>query len=115
VPRQRQCCIQFENMVRDPAGAMKQLCDFLHVDFEPAMLEAQNGRRERMTDGVHPDSRMIGDMKFHQHSGIASEVAELWRKAYQADFLAEETWQLAAALGYEETVAQANKLKEFEI
>ena len=102
-------------MVRDPAGAMKQLCDFLHVDFEPAMLEAQNSRRERMTDGVHPDSRMIGDMKFHQHSGIASEVAELWRKAYQADFLAEETWQLAAALGYEETVAQANKLKEFEI
>ena len=58
---------------------------------------------------------MIGDMKFHQHSGIASEVAQLWRKAYQTDFLAEETWQLAAAVGYQETVAQANNLKEFEI
>jgi hypothetical protein len=79
------------------------------------MLEPQNNRGERMTDGVHPDSRMIGDMKFHQHRGIASEVAQTWRTAYQADFLAAETWQLAAALGYEETVAQANKLKEFEI
>jgi len=68
-----------------------------------------------MTDGVHPDSRMIGDMKFHQHNGIASDVADLWRKAYPVDFLAEETWQLAAALGYEETLTQANKLKEFEI
>ena len=115
VPRHRQYRIHFENVVGDPQGSMEKLCEFLHVDFEPAMLEPQNSRRERMTDGVHPDSRMIGDMKFHQHSGIASEVAELWRKAYQADFLAEETWQLAAALGYEETVAQANKLKEFEI
>jgi acyl-CoA synthetase (AMP-forming)/AMP-acid ligase II len=115
VPRQRQYRIYFENMVSDPAGVMKQLCEFLHIDFEPAMLEPQNNRRERMTDGVHPDSRMIGDMKFHQHSGIAPEVADLWRKAYSADFLAEETWQLAAALGYQETLAQANKVKEFEI
>jgi len=115
VPRRRQCRIQFENMVRDPAAVMKQLCDFLHIDLEPAMLEPQNNRRERMTDGVHPDSRMIGDMKFHQHNGIAAEAADLWRKAYRADFLCEETWQLAAALGYKETLAQANQRKEFEI
>jgi len=115
VPRQRHCRVYFENMVRDPQGSMKQLCEFLQVNFEPAMLEPQNNRRERMTDGVHPDSRMIGDMKFHQHNGIASAVAELWRKAYQTDFLAEETWQIAASLGYQETIAQANKLKEFEI
>ncbi len=115
VPRGRQYRISFETMVSDPARAMTQLCEFLHVDFEPAMLEPQNNRRERMTDGVHPDSRMIGDMKFHQHNGIASDVADLWCKAYPADFLAEETWQLAAALGYEETLTQANKLKEFEI
>ena len=115
VPRHRQYRIHFENLVGDPHGSIRKLCEFLHVDFEPAMLEPQNNRRERMTDGVHPDSRMIGDMKFHQHRGIASEVAETWRKAYPADFLAEETWQVATALGYEETVAQASKLKEFEI
>ena len=115
VPRHRQYRIHFENVVGDPQGSMKSLCEFLNVNFEAAMLEPQNNRRERMTDGVHPDSRMIGDMKFHQHSGIAAEVAATWRTAYQADFLADETWQLAAALGYDETVAQANKLKEFEI
>jgi acyl-CoA synthetase (AMP-forming)/AMP-acid ligase II len=115
VPRHRQCRVRFEDLVGNPQGATKRLCEFLDVDFEPAMLEPQNNRRERMTDGVHPDSRMIGDMKFHQHSGIAAEVAETWRTAYQTDFLADDTWHLATALGYDVTVAQANQLKEFEI
>jgi hypothetical protein len=115
VPRHRQYRIHFEDLVGAPQRSMERLSEFLQVDFEPAMLAPQSNQREKMTDGVHPDSRMIGDMKFHQHSGIASEVAQAWRKAYQTDFLAEETWQLAAAVGYEETVAQANNLKEFEI
>ena len=115
VPRHRQYRIQFEDLVGAPRSSMEKLSEFLQIDFEPAMLAPQSNQREKMTDGVHPDSRMIGDMKFHQHSGIASEVAQLWRKAYQTDFLAEETWQLAAAVGYQETVAQANNLKEFEI
>ena len=69
------------------------------------MLEPQRDRQERMTDGIHPESRMIGDMKFHQHRTIDAGVADRWKSEVRTDFLSDETWALAATLGYERDAA----------
>jgi acyl-CoA synthetase (AMP-forming)/AMP-acid ligase II len=115
VPRHRQYRVKFEDLVGDPRRTMDELCRFMSLDFEPEMLQPQMNQRERMTDGAHPVSRMIGDMKFHQHEGVVSEVADLWKQQYEIDFLSDETWQLAALLGYDQTLAKVKNRKEFEI
>jgi hypothetical protein len=105
VPPERRFRLKFEDLVAAPARASSDLCRFLGVPFEPAMLEPQRERQERMTDGIHPESRMIGDMKFHQHRTIDPAVADRWRSEIRTDFLADETWALAATLGYERAAA----------
>ena len=96
VPAERQHRLRFEDLVRDPEGSMRALNSFLGIDFEPAMLQPYQG--ERMTDGLHAGTRMMGDPKFHQHRGIEAAVADRWRSAEGR--LRTETRELAAVLGY---------------
>lgn len=100
IPAERQYALSFESLVRDPGPQVDALCRFLGVPFHPAMLEPQRDPRARMTDGAHHFSRLSGDPKFHAHQGITAEAADRWRQTAQPPALAEETWQLAAALGY---------------
>jgi thioesterase domain-containing protein len=44
---------------------------------------------------------MLGDVKFHRHDGIDLSVGAWWRGQRGHDDLAPETWELAAALGYQ--------------
>jgi LPS sulfotransferase NodH len=115
VPDDRQHRIAFEALVEEPESMMQGLCEFLGEDFVPAMLDPRGTPRDRMTDGLHPGSRMIGDMKFHEHDRISSGTADLWKKSYTFDFLSDDTWDLARSLGYDETIAEANDREEFEI
>ena len=101
VPARRRHLVRFEDLVRDPEPVLRGLCEFLGLDFHPAMLQPYEDRSRRMTDGVHAESRMLGDVKFHTHSGIDASTAERWREAYQEDFLGLPTALTAAALGYE--------------
>ncbi len=89
--------LRFEELVKTPRQAMTALCDFVGVPFEDALLAPYEGRR--MADGLHAASRMMGDPKFHQHRGIAAEVADRYKQA--AGALRPQTWQLAARLGYQ--------------
>jgi hypothetical protein len=115
IPAARQHRVRFEDLVGDPEPTLRKLCGFLGAPFEQGMLDPHANPRERMTDGIHPESRMIGDMKFHQHQKIDAGAAGLWKQAYQTDFLSREGRKLASALGYDETVAQAADREEFEI
>ncbi|HYH44642.1 MAG TPA: amino acid adenylation domain-containing protein, partial [Thermoanaerobaculia bacterium] len=45
-------------------------------------------------------SRMLGDVKFHQHKSVDSATADRWRGRLSEESLGEPTRQLAAALGY---------------
>ncbi|HKV12008.1 MAG TPA: amino acid adenylation domain-containing protein, partial [Thermoanaerobaculia bacterium] len=58
-------------------------------------------KSERMTDGLHAESRMLGDVKFHQHEGVDASVAERWREEYGEESLSNLARGLAARLGYE--------------
>lgn len=115
IPQDRQCKLRFEDVVSAPTKSMRSLCDSMGIPFEPAMLNPQGSKVERMTDGIHDVSRMIGDPKFHQHKKIESGVADQWKSAYEYDFLADETLALANALGFYETVASVRGREEIEL
>ncbi|HZF07417.1 MAG TPA: amino acid adenylation domain-containing protein, partial [Thermoanaerobaculia bacterium] len=100
VPAKRQHRIRFEDLVRDPEGVLQGLCHALGLEYVPAMARPYEGLRERMTDGIHTESRMLGDVKFHEHRQIEPRVAESWRQSLAEDLLGDLTWELAAALGY---------------
>lgn len=102
VPAQRQHQLKFEELVAQPQTTLAQLCQFLQIDFHDGLLAPYQDAEQRMTDGIYQTGRMIGDPKFHQHTGIRAEVATQWRDAYRADFLSPPTWALAEAFGYTE-------------
>jgi amino acid adenylation domain-containing protein len=107
VPRERWTRVRFEDLVADPEGELRRLCGHLGVDYHPAMAEPYADAESRMTDGVHEASRMLGDVKFHQHEGVDASPAERWREAYREDFLGDETWELAEAAGYDPAATRA--------
>lgn len=105
VPAERQCQLKFEELVSSPQEKLEELCAFLGLAFEPDMMEPYQHQEKRMTDGIHPLSRMLGDVKFHQHSAIDARVAERWKEQAANDPLAETTWEVAATLGYRRSPA----------
>ncbi|MFL6292353.1 MAG: condensation domain-containing protein [Thermoanaerobaculia bacterium] len=108
VPEKRKHLVRFEELVRDPEPVLRRLCDFLDLDFDPAMLRPYEDRSRRMTDGVHAESRMLGDVKFHTHSGIDAGTAESWRRELSEESLGEPTRAMAERLGYSMPVAAAS-------
>ncbi len=115
IPAARQFQLRFENVVQQPEVAMRDVCAKLGLDYAPDMIKPQGDQKQRMTDGIHAVSRMIGDPKFHQHKKIESGVAETWKSAYEIDFLSDATVALAQSLGYTETVAEVRGRKEIEL
>ncbi len=100
VPAERVRRVHFEDLVRNPEPELRGLCDFLGVDFHPEMLEPYKSKERRMTDGIHPLAKMLGDVKFHEHSRVDPAVADRWRNAFQGHRLGEETLALAEGFGY---------------
>ncbi len=100
VPASRQRRVVFEELVARPQEVLAGVCRFLGLPYEPAMAEPYWDPAARMTDGIHAASRMLGDVKFHQHRGVERQAAERWRSEVAEDFLGDATWQVAARLGY---------------
>ncbi|MCB1056319.1 MAG: amino acid adenylation domain-containing protein, partial [Acidobacteria bacterium] len=101
IPAERRRTVRFETLVEDPQGTSEELCRWLGIAPEAAMLQPYEGAR--MTDGLYAQSRMHGDPKFHQHDGIDRRVADSWRGHYRVEDLAPVTRSLALALGYAPT------------
>ncbi len=100
IPAERQVRVRFEDLVRDPERTLRGLCARLGIDFDPAMVRPYEQPGGRMADGLHADSRMLGDVKFHQHRSVDAATADRWRERHGEESLGEPTRQLAAALGY---------------
>ncbi|HEX8852088.1 MAG TPA: alpha/beta fold hydrolase, partial [Pyrinomonadaceae bacterium] len=64
------------------------------------MRRPYRDKERRMTDGIHAESRMLGDVKFHRHAGVDARVGERWREQRGRDDLTPETWEMAVTLGY---------------
>jgi len=63
------------------------------------MLQPYKDKERRMTDGIHAESRMLGDVKFHSYDRIDVRVGDKWKEADA--HLGDVTWELAEMLGYE--------------
>ena len=100
VPAERAIELRFEDLVREPRREMERLASFLGIAFDPRLLDPYDDPARRMTDGAHALSKMVGDVKFHQHRRVDPEAAEAWRREAGEDSLGEPTWRLAASLGY---------------
>jgi thioesterase domain-containing protein len=106
VPAERQHQVRFEELLESPEAVLRGVCDFLGIDFVPAMLEPYESREKRMTNGLHAESRMLGDVKFHGHDRIDAGVGQRWKQQVGRDKLGDETWATAERLGYSKAEAE---------
>ncbi|WP_111977559.1 non-ribosomal peptide synthetase [Algibacillus agarilyticus] len=101
IPAERQINVSFEDMTKQPETVVKQLCKFIDLDFSSDMLDLYNNQQKaRMTDGIHQESTMLGDVKFHTHKQIDAAISERWRKKYNKAFLGQPTLDMAKIFGY---------------
>jgi thioester reductase-like protein len=91
--------LAFEQLVTEPESTLTQLCEFLGVDFDPAMLVPHDGNR--MVDGVRRAIGFIGDPNFASRSRIDAALGDAWKDVRLPWRLAPETAALARKLGYE--------------
>ncbi|HYL05134.1 MAG TPA: thioesterase domain-containing protein, partial [Thermoanaerobaculia bacterium] len=99
VPPERWHTVSFEQLVREPGRVLAAVCAFLGLAYEPAMARPYESRPGKMIDGIHAQSRMLGDVKFHSHRQVDAGVGERsWGPAAEAA-LGEPTRETASALG----------------
>jgi amino acid adenylation domain-containing protein len=99
VPPERWHTVSFEQLVREPGRVLAAVCAFLGLAYEPAMARPYESRPGKMIDGIHAQSRMLGDVKFHSHRQVdAGAGKRSWDPAAEAA-LGEPTRETASALG----------------
>ncbi len=101
IPEERRFFVQYEELVTRPESVMRELSAFLGIEFHPEMLEPYRGNK--MTDGVHPESKMVGDPLFHKHKKIDPDLAKKWQSLPEGDRLHAITVSMAKELGYSVT------------
>ncbi len=101
IPPERQFRLYYEELVSQPEKTIQGVCDFLGIDLHPDMLEPQKDSHKRMTDGLNELSKMLGDVRFHEHKGINADRAYSWKRTLTEDYLSDLTWQLVEEFGYE--------------
>src|SRR6185369_7274082 len=107
VPPERQHQVRFEELISQPESVLEQLCASLGLELHPDMLEPYKKKAQRMTDGIHAQSRMLGDVKFLSYQGIDSSVGTKWQEQRDLKSLGDITWDVAESLGYQrETLKQ---------
>jgi len=101
VPAERRLQVHFEQLVKEPEPVLREICDFLGLEYVAAMAAPYQAQEQRMVDGIHPLSKMLGDVKFHEHKTVEAATADRWRQQLASgDQLANETWTIAERLGY---------------
>src|SRR6185369_4840792 len=93
--------LRFEDLVARPDEELRRLCEWLGIDFQPGMARPYEHQESRMTDGIHPWSRMLGDVKFHDHRAVDPAAADRWRAEMRGHALGRPTIDLATRLGYD--------------
>ncbi|MFZ8201755.1 amino acid adenylation domain-containing protein, partial [Alteromonas portus] len=98
VPQERHLQVHFEDLVSDSDSVMRSICGFLDIEFVNEVLDPYANLNNSMTQGNHSGSRMLGDVKFHQHSKIEKNVASQWRQSMSNEQLNDLTQAMASKL-----------------
>jgi amino acid adenylation domain-containing protein len=114
VPPERQHRMRFEELVRQPRRVLQGLCTAAGLELHPDMMRPYQPASRRMADGIGPESRMLGDVKFHQHADVDPAVADRWRREIEEDFLGDVAWELAVFFGYERRRGEWQRIEPVE-
>ncbi|MBW4478285.1 MAG: alpha/beta fold hydrolase [Tolypothrix brevis GSE-NOS-MK-07-07A] len=96
---ERQHQIRYEELVKDPSAILSQLCDFINIDFDSALLQPYEG--DRMTEGVYQSSLSISDPNFLKHDSVDASLADKWKTIQLPHRLGEQTRQIVNQFSYE--------------
>ncbi|MBK8563871.1 MAG: amino acid adenylation domain-containing protein [Saprospiraceae bacterium] len=110
VPASQQFRMVYEDLVQNPEAVMHALCETLGIPFHEGLLDPYKDLDKKMTDGIHKDSRSMGDSHFDQKKKIEAKKAADWKGVLEDNFLCKETWETAQSLGYE-SVEMGPKLR----
>ncbi|MCB0517420.1 MAG: amino acid adenylation domain-containing protein [Lewinellaceae bacterium] len=102
VPTNQQFRIVYEDLVKNPEQVMREMCGTLGLPFHENLLMPYRDLDKKMTDGIHHDSRSMGDTNFDQKKKIDARKAEDWKGVLEKNFLCDRTWVMAEMLGYEQ-------------
>ena len=104
---------RYEELVADPEPVLRRICEFVSLEFEPAMLSYHERADERMTE-ISRDFERSGqsaipaDVRAKQHQRVASppqtQRAGRWRSEMTAadrDLFESVAGELLAELGYD--------------
>ncbi|NOY60222.1 MAG: amino acid adenylation domain-containing protein [Calditrichaeota bacterium] len=98
VPEDRRFFLRYEELVQNPETVMRDLCDKLEIEFDPEMLNPYSG--SKMRDGVHKESKMVGDPRFNTHKTIDPNLAFKWQTLPEGDQLSPFATELGILFGY---------------
>jgi phthiocerol/phenolphthiocerol synthesis type-I polyketide synthase E len=87
----RQHWVRYEDLVGDPEATMQQICGFLGIPFDDAVLHPYQGIRATFE---------LGDPNLLAHAGIDPALATAWEKNPPPQRLSPFTKDVAAELGY---------------
>lgn len=97
--RGRWLLLRYEDLVSKPVKEAKRLCEFLHIDFEPAMIDS--GSFQSYSHGVDP----VSNSAYPERSkGISETTSSRWERELDTetkDLCAHLAGSDAAVLGYD--------------
>jgi len=105
IPAERRLRVDFEHLVARPRAELERVCAFLGVELHEDMVDPYRESRGRMVDGLHPNTRSVGDVKFAEHGRLEPKVVEQWRGELDPESLGDATRELARELGYDDVPA----------
>lgn len=88
----------YEDLVKQPETILKNICEFLEVNFESSMLNPYG--HDRMIDGLHKASIGIGDPNFSSRKTLDANLGDKWKGIVLDQTLNEKTQRLAEEFHY---------------
>ena len=101
VPAEQQFRLLYEDLVKNPEQAMRDMCDTFGIPFHENLLDPYRDLDQKMTDGIYQDSRSMGDTHFDKKKKIDPKKADDWKGVLEDNFLCDRTWKIAQTLGYQ--------------
>lgn len=101
VPAERRIRLPYEDLLRDPEGSVRRLCDFLGLPYDASMCDPYTKENVASFQPVEPGGRGSTDPKLLTHKGIDARMADAWMKVPVSRPLSRFAAHVAAELGYE--------------
>jgi amino acid adenylation domain-containing protein len=100
VPTERHIQVLYEDLVREPERIMRAICEKIGIEYHENLIHPYRDLEDKMIDGIHQDSRSMGDTNFDKKHSIDSKMADHWKGVFNDDFLSETSWNWIEKLGY---------------